>query len=228
MSVDDYASDYFAPEEGSQQSSYEGDSQQPVQAPQPAPPATVSLEQFNQLQQQLAALQANPLQSIGYQPVQQNTPQWTPEQEKLSKQFLEAQGVVTREDLRQERISMAAEAAGYVNREHLEATFNSVYFEAHKGNNTQQIAELQRIANVYDSNPAAAIKAFEKFKSSQSQAPTQSQSFGHVPSQNPAQSQSAPRFSNAQEFNSFRQSNPAEGERMMKDWIEKKIAPFQI
>jgi hypothetical protein len=226
MSTDDYAEDFFQGETD-QTPSYEDGNQTVSQ--QPPPPPSVSFEQFSALQAELAALKANPLQSIGYQPVQQNQPKWTPDQEAVSKAFLEAQGVVTKQDLLNERINDAAEANGFAGKEHVESAFRAEWYGALQSQNTQKQAELKQLASLYDSNPRAAIKAFKQMQDRPT-APLQNQSFGHVPS-NGQQTRQQPRFANNQEFLAYGRSNPVEFKQIYDEWMSDTTGtknPFPI
>lgn len=228
MSTDDYAQDYFSePQDSQQQAQYQqSEYQQPSQQQQvQQPPQYVSVEQYNALQQQLQQLQSNPLQGLGYQPVPKG-PEFDPERVATAKQFLQAEGVMTKADFQEFQQEMAAQEAGYHNAEHAVSAYRSFYYDAQAKNDTQKIAELNQIAQIFETNPRQAIKAFQALSQRAQNAalPQQSQTFGHVPSQQ--QAQSKPRFNSMEEFNAFRTSNPAEGEQLMRDWIEKKISPI--
>lgn len=223
MSSEDYsyAENYFSEPAPQEQPIQEAPVQQP-QAPQ-----VDYQQQLATVMQELNQLKANPLQSLGYQPIQQK-PQFDPEAEATAKKFLEMQGVMTEEKFQSIQRDTAAQEAGYYNARHIESEYDSLFFKAQQTNNAQQIAELNRIGQLYGTNPRMAIQAFKKFQEGSQSAslPQQSQTFGHVPSQQ--QAQSKPRFNSIDEFNAFRMQNPQEGEKLMRDWIEKKISPIPM
>jgi hypothetical protein len=216
MSDDDYFYD---------DSSSESQEQAPIeQAPQ-AP--TVSYEQFQALQQQLQELQSNPLKQMGYERIQQQSNRFDPSDPNVrgATEFLQAQGVMTREAYRAERCEELAVENGYVSEDHLVSTFKTEYFGA---KDPIAKAELQKIDQLYLRAPAQAIKEFKSYLDKKSSNIPQNQSYGHVPnSNNQAPSQNGTQFNSMEEFNSFRRNNPVKGEEYMRRWMQSGNPPFK-
>jgi hypothetical protein len=240
MSIDDNSYFDSSTESYQDDNSYNQGQGQENTAP-PAVPAQTgpTIEQLTgviqSLQSKLSSLEANPLAGLGYQPIQQPDSQYDPEKLKEAKEFLAAQGVMTTESYKEmvatETREEAAVSNGFQNSQHLAANFWGEYYQA---NNPQTKAELESLLNLYESGSRANIqKAVQGFKSfnerkQQNSQPLQNQTFGRVPQGQAQPGQNQYRFANANEFNQFRATNPAEGEQLMKAWIEQKKSPYPV
>lgn len=214
--------------------------QQPIQAP-----TGPTIEQLSgviqSLKTELDSLKTNPLASLGYQPIQQAGPQYDPIKEKEAKEFLSAQGVLTKESYAEmvatETREEAAMSQGFQNSDHLIATYKSEYYAP--GLSPQAKAELESIANLFDSGSRAniqrAVKGFKDYqdRKQQNSQPLQNQTFGRVPQGQNTQSQSAGgwpfgKVGGAQEYNSWRRTaDPQMVSQLEQKWQRGQIPdPF--
>lgn len=236
MSTDEYATSYFADETEQPQEANLAPRQEQIQQAQPTQPSYEQLLQgYQTLQSQFEQLKANPLASLGYQPIQQGGNRFNPEDPavKEAREFLQAQGVLTKDALAEQLAQEAREEFalnhGYENTQHLAADFWGQYYAA---KSPQAKAELEGLMNLYESgnraNIAKAIKGFNDYKQRSQNTVSQSQSFGHVPQGQAVQQSSVPRFRSANEFNGWlRTQEPAKQRQIMADWQAGKIPdPF--
>ena len=205
-------------------------SNQPA-AQQAAPADYVPASKFAELESKFQQLSQNPLQSLGYQPIQKEN-NFDPEAVAQAKQFLEMQGVVTKADLEEhyqketERYqNMIASEAGYVDSEHVIADYKLAVYNAQKAGDAQKIAELTQVAQLWDRNPKAAIQAFQKATQKNN---ISSQEFGNLPNGNPQQSNQAPRFASVGEYHQWKASQIAAGKAdkvraFEADWLAGKV-----
>ena len=228
--------EYFSDETGGEVQ-YEQATQDETQGQDQSQPNYEQLSQgFQALQAQLQALQANPLQSLGYQPIQQNQDRFNPQDPAVqqAKEFLQAQGVMDKnslvEYLAAETREEVALNAGYENSHHLETAFNSLLYDA---KTPQAKAELASIAQLYNSGSRAgiakAVKAFTDYKQRSQNQIVGNQTFGHVPqSQNTQNNSQVPKFRSVNEFNGWlRTQDPAKQRAIYADWQSGKISdPF--
>lgn len=239
MSIDDNS--YF----DSSNESYQDESSNPSGQDNTAQPAPTgpTIEQLSgviqSLQSEIGNLKANPLASLGYQPIQQPGSQYDPETLREAQEFLKAQGVMTRDSYAEMVATETREEAalnnGFQNSQHLAANFWGEYYQA---NNPQTKAELESLLNLYESGSRANIqKAVQGFKSfnerkQQNSQPLQNQTFGRVPQQN-TQSQSSGSWpfgktGGAQEYNSWkRTADPQMVRQLEQKWMSGQIPdPF--
>ncbi len=239
MSTDEYESNYFSDEpasnEGYTQTAPEQQAQ-PAETQQTGPSIEQLTGVIQQLQSELANVKANPLASLGYQPIQQQG-RFNNEDPavKEAREFLQAQGVLTKESLTtmlaDEAREESAVNAGFENSQHLAANFWNEFYST---NSPQTKAELQNLYNLYESgskaNIAKAVKGFKDYQERKQSGsiPAQSQTFGRVPQNQPAQQSPVPRFKSANEFNGWlRTQDPVKQRQVMMDWQAGKIPdPF--
>lgn len=230
MSTDEYATNYFADE---QPETIEAGGYEQQQPQQEQASYEQLLQGYHALQQQFEQLKANPLASLGYQPVQQAASRFNPDAAKEAEAFLDYKGVLTKDSLAEHLANEAREEFavnnGYQNTQHLAADFWGQYYAA---KSPQAQAELQSLMSLYESgnraNIAKAIKGFNDYKQRSQNTVLQSQSFGHVPQGQAVQQGSVPRFKSANEFNGWlRTQEPAKQRQIMADWQAGKIPdPF--
>ena len=166
MSIDDTS--YFDSSNESYQDDYQNQGEQDNAAPAPTGPTIEQLSGVIQsLQSKLSSLEANPLASLGYQPIQQPSSQYDPTSLKEAQEFLKAQGVMTKDSYTEMVASETREEAainnGFQNSQHLAANFWGEYYST---NNPQAKAELESLLNLYESGSRVNIqKAVQGFKS---------------------------------------------------------------
>jgi hypothetical protein len=220
MSTDEYSSYFEEPADNNQSENYQD--QEPSQ-----PPYEQLAQSFQALQAQMQALQANPLQSLGYQPIQPPQGRFNPEDPavKEAREFLQAQGVLTQDALKETLANQSQEefavSHGWENTQHLAADFWNHYYSA---KSPQAKAELDSLNNLYGSgnraNIAKAVKGFQEYKTRSQSQVTGSQTFGHVPQgQNTQNNSQVPRFKSANEFNGWmRNQDPAKQREIYANW----------
>jgi hypothetical protein len=239
MSIDDTS--YFDSSNESYQDDYQNQGEQDNAAPAPTSPNVEQLlGAIQSLKTEIGTLKANPLASLGYQPIQQPSSQYDPASLKEAQEFLKAQGVMTKDSYTEMAANETREEAainnGFQNSQHLAANFWGEYYSA---NNPQVKAELESLLNLYESgsrvNIQKAVQGFKSFneRKQQNSQPLQNQTFGRVPQQQNTQSQSSGgwpfgKTNGPQEYNSWRRTaDPQMVRQLEQKWMSGQIPdPF--